>query len=357
MSAVQTEQSVFVPTGTWNVDAVHSAIRFDVIDVETLAKSVSGRFTDFEGTLEGDEQRLSGVVHTASVNSDNEMRDTHLRAADMLDTTRYPEIRFQSTAVEHVEGDLYKLRGDLTIKEIPVEIELDAKLHGVGTADGTDRVLFRVSGELRVGPDPGRDHSRDHGDPPVMAPVRILGISGSLREGSYNRALLRAAAELAPSNGIELTELDLSPIPFYHGDVEAAGDPDAVVDMRRAVHGADALLLATPEYNRGTSGVLKNALDWLSRPALASVLRWKPVGVIGASSGRGGTRRAQQQVRDALHYPGAHVLEEPEVAVTLAWEHFDADGRLTNEETRAALDSLLGGLANLALTRAGSQAA
>lgn len=152
MSAVQTEQSVFVPTGTWNVDSVHSAIRFDVIDVETMAKSVSGRFTDFEGTLEGDEQRLSGVVQTSSVNSDNEMRDNHLRAADMLDTTRYPEIRFESTAVEHVQDDLYKLRGELTIKEIPVEIELDAKLHGVGSAEGTDRVLFRVSGELEWGP-------------------------------------------------------------------------------------------------------------------------------------------------------------------------------------------------------------
>jgi polyisoprenoid-binding protein YceI len=152
MSAVQTEQSVLVPTGTWNVDAVHSAIRFDVIDVESLAKSVSGRFTDFEGTLEGDEQRLAGVVHTDSVNSDNEQRDAHLRTADLLDTTRYPEIRFESTAVEHVEGDRYKLRGELTIKEIPVEIELDAKLHGIGSADGTDRVLFRVSGELEWGP-------------------------------------------------------------------------------------------------------------------------------------------------------------------------------------------------------------
>jgi polyisoprenoid-binding protein YceI len=152
MSAVQTEQSVLVPTGTWNVDAVHSAIRFDVIDVESLAKSISGRFTDFEGTLEGDEQRLAGVVQTSSVNTDNEQRDTHLRTADLLDTTRYPEIRFESTAVEHVRDDRYTIRGELTIKEIPVEIELDAKLHGVGSADGTDRVLFRVSGDLEWGP-------------------------------------------------------------------------------------------------------------------------------------------------------------------------------------------------------------
>jgi chromate reductase len=179
-----------------------------------------------------------------------------------------------------------------------------------------------------------------------MSPIRVLGISGSLRQGSYNRALLRAAAELGPSNGIELTELDLSPIPFYDGDVEAAGDPEPVAALRSAVRDADALLLATPEYNRGTSGVLKNALDWLSRPALASVLRWKPVAIVGASSGRGGTRRAQQQVRDALLFPGATILDEPEVAVPLAWERFDADLNLTDEETRAALDSLLGNLAD-----------
>ena len=180
-----------------------------------------------------------------------------------------------------------------------------------------------------------------------MTAIRVLGIAGSLRQGSYNRALLRAAAELAPSHGVELTEHSLSPIPFYDGDLEAAGDPEAVAILRSAVREADALLLATPEYNRGTSGVLKNALDWLSRPALASVLRWKPVAIVGASSGRGGSRRAQQQVRDALLFPGAVVLDEPEVTVPLAWEHFDAEGNLTDEETRAALDSLLGNLAGV----------
>jgi chromate reductase len=181
-----------------------------------------------------------------------------------------------------------------------------------------------------------------------MTAVRVLGIAGSLRQGSYNRALLRAAAELAPSNGIELTEHDLSPIPFYDADVEAAGDPEPVARLRSAVREADALLLATPEYNRGTSGVLKNTLDWLSRPALASVLRWKPVALVGASSGRGGSRRAQQQVREALLFPGARVLDDPEVAVPLAWERFDSDLNLTDAETKAALDSLLGNLAETA---------
>ena len=174
--------------------------------------------------------------------------------------------------------------------------------------------------------------------------TRILAISGSLRERSYNRALLRAAEELAPA-GVEFEEFDLSPIPFYNGDVEAEGDPEPVAALKAAVAEADGLLIATPEYNRGTSGVLKNAIDWLSRPALASVLRWKPVAIMGASTGRGGTRRAQQQVRDALLYPGAIVLEEPEVALPVAWEHFDEDGRLVDEKTRDAIRALLDGLA------------
>jgi chromate reductase len=173
--------------------------------------------------------------------------------------------------------------------------------------------------------------------------TRILAISGSLRERSYNRALLRAAEELAPA-GVKIEEVDLSPIPFYDGDLEAVGDPEPVAELRAAVAEADALLIATPEYNRGTSGVLKNAIDWLSRPALASVLRWKPVAVMGTSTGRGGTRRAQQQVRDALLYPGAIVLEEPEVALPVAWEHFDEDGRLVDEKTRDSIRGLLEGL-------------
>jgi chromate reductase len=173
--------------------------------------------------------------------------------------------------------------------------------------------------------------------------TRILAISGSLRERSFNRALLRAAGEVAPE-GVEIEEFDLSPIPFYNSDLEAAGDPEPVAALKAAVAEADALLLATPEYNRGTSGVLKNAIDWLSRPALASVLRWKPAAVIGASSGRGGTRRAQAQVRDALLFPGAVVLERPEVLVPLAWERFDADGRLVDDKTRESIRALLDAL-------------
>ena len=150
----------------------------------------------------------------------------------MLDTDRFPEIRFESSRIEQVEGNRHKIVGELTIKEVPVVVELDAKFQGTGPdAEGVEKTLFRVEGADRVGPDARRDHRRHHGDPPV---TRILAISGSLRERSYNRALLRAARELAPP-GIEIEEFDLSPIPFYDGDVEAAGDPASVVALKAAV--------------------------------------------------------------------------------------------------------------------------
>ncbi len=154
MSAVQTEATTLIPTGTWAVDPVHSSIRWDVIDLDAGMKSIAGRFTEFEGTVEGgEEQAASGVVRTASVLTDNEMRDGHLRSADMLDTDRFPEIRLESSRIEQVNGDRHKIVGELTIKEVPVEVELDAKFQGTGTdADGVEKTLFRVEGSVEWGP-------------------------------------------------------------------------------------------------------------------------------------------------------------------------------------------------------------
>jgi len=118
--------------------------------------------------------------------------------------------------------------------------------------------------------------------------MKLLGIAGSLREGSYNRSLLRAARELLPE-GVELVECEIGGLPFYDGDVEAAGDPEPVVALKNAIRDADALLIATPEYNRGVPGVLKNAVDWASRPPLGSPLTGKHVALMGASTGRAGT--------------------------------------------------------------------
>jgi len=177
--------------------------------------------------------------------------------------------------------------------------------------------------------------------------MRILGIAGSLREASYNRSLLRAARELL-AEGIELVEHEIDSLPFYDGDVEAAGDPEPVVRFKQAISDADALLIATPEYNRGVPGVLKNAVDWASRPPLASPLTGKPVAIMGASTGRGGTARAQEQLRAALEFSRAHVLEQPEVLVPEAFMRFDEHGELVDPGILAELTELVDSLVHVA---------
>jgi chromate reductase len=177
--------------------------------------------------------------------------------------------------------------------------------------------------------------------------VKILGIAGSLREASYNRALLRAARELLPA-AVELEEVDLRGLPFYDGDLEAAGDPEPVAALKHAIRDADAVLIATPEYNRGTPGVLKNAIDWASRPPLASPLTGKPVAIMGASTGRGGTARAQEQLRAALEFSRAAVVEQPEVLVPEAFMRFDEHGELVDPGIRAELSELIDTLVQVA---------
>jgi chromate reductase len=177
--------------------------------------------------------------------------------------------------------------------------------------------------------------------------MKLLGIAGSLREGSYNRSLLRAARELLPE-GVELVEFDIGSLPFYDGDLEAAGDPEPVAALKDAIRDADALLIATPEYNRGVPGVLKNAVDWASRPPLGSPLAGKQVALMGASTGRGGTALAQQQLRQALEFPRAAVLDEPEVLVPEAYMRFDEHGELADEGVRAELAELVDTLVHVA---------
>lgn len=177
--------------------------------------------------------------------------------------------------------------------------------------------------------------------------MRVLAIAGSLRRGSYNRGLLRAAQELAPP-GMDVRPYEIGDLPFYDGDVEAAGVPDSVRRFGDAIADADALLIATPEYNRGTSAVLKNAIDWASRPPRRSVLDGKPAAVVGASTGIGGTANAQRQVRDALLFPGAQTLPN-ELLVSRARDKFDANGDLVDAKTRAELAGHLDALADWAV--------
>jgi polyisoprenoid-binding protein YceI len=152
MSSVETvNTATLVPQGTWTVDPVHSSIRFDVVDTETAFKSISGRFTDFEGTVEPGETK--GIVRTASVLSDNDQRDAHLRSPDFFEVERFPEIRFESTRIEHVEGDRHKIFGELTIKDVAVPVELDAKFLAAGlNPQALESTVFRVTGEIEWGP-------------------------------------------------------------------------------------------------------------------------------------------------------------------------------------------------------------
>ncbi len=163
---------------------------------------------------------------------------------------------------------------------------------------------------------------------------KIVGIAGSLRKASWNRGLLRAAVEGTPA-GIVIVTLDLDLVPPFNQDLEDRGDPASVIALKDVIRLADALLIATPEYNNGMPGVLKNAIDWASRPAAASVLRDKPVAVMGVSPGAGAAARAQQQVRDAVVYTGGCVLPEPELLVGAAIGKFDDAGTVIDPELRA----------------------
>src|SRR5258708_2373115 len=172
------------------------------------------------------------------------------------------------------------------------------------------------------------------------SPVRVLGIAGSLRAGSYNRALLRAAQKEAPL-GMEIQLYELASIPLYNADVEAQGDPEPVLAFKAAIRAAEALLLATPEYNHGVPGVLKNAVDWASRPHRTSPLDCKPVAIMGATAGRGSTFQAQAQLREAFVYTGSCTLTQPELSLSRAGAAFDEASRLADPDARSALRELL----------------
>ncbi len=168
---------------------------------------------------------------------------------------------------------------------------------------------------------------------------RIFGFAGSLRKGSYNKALLRAAAELLPGS-VELEVFDLEGIPPFNQDLEQQ-PPTKVREFKTKIRAADALLIATPEYNYSIPGVLKNAIDCGSRPHGDNVFDDKPVAIMGASIGMLGTARAQYHLRQSCVYLNMHPLNKPEVMVTFIKDKIDAGGRLTDEPTRAKIRELI----------------
>jgi chromate reductase len=162
--------------------------------------------------------------------------------------------------------------------------------------------------------------------------VTMVGLCGSLRRGSFNRELLRVAQEVAPP-GVSLVVAEIGEIPPYDDDVRAAGYPPSVHALREAVRAADAVLFSTPEYNYSVPGVLKNALDWASRPP-DQPFAGKAAAVMGTSIGSFGASRAQYHLRQIGVYMDLHFINKPEVIIPLAREKFDAEGKLTFEPAR-----------------------
>jgi NAD(P)H-dependent FMN reductase len=184
--------------------------------------------------------------------------------------------------------------------------------------------------------------------------VRIVGISGSLRKGSYNAGLLRTAAELAPENcTIEVNTI--RGIPLYDADLEEAeGIPSVVAELKERIAAADGLLLVTPEYNNSLPGVFKNAIDWLSRPPgdRGRVFGSRPVGVIGATPGNFGTAFSQTAWLPVLRTLGMRPWFDKQLYVSGALKIFDADGHLTDEKMRKRLQAYLAGFADFLQSRA-----
>ena len=175
--------------------------------------------------------------------------------------------------------------------------------------------------------------------------TRIIGIAGSLRRGSYNASLLRAAVESAPSDS-KIETASIRDVPLYDGDVEAAdGIPAAVTQLKDLVAGADALLLVTPEYNHSMPGVLKNAIDWMTRPSndIARVFGNKPVGLIGATPGGLGTAFSQTAWLPVLHTLGTRIFTGRSLYVSGAAKVFDGDGRLVDAAVQQRLSGYLDG--------------
>ena len=173
-------------------------------------------------------------------------------------------------------------------------------------------------------------------------PVRILGIAGSLRRKSYNRAALRAAQQLAPEDAvIDIFELD--GIPVFSEDDERQ-PPVKIVELKKRIREADAILFVTPEYNYSIPGGLKNAIDWASRPYGDNAWNGKPVAVMGASLGMLGTARAQYHPRQVFVFLNMLAINQPEVMIANAGQNFDAEGNLTNETTKNSIRQLLANL-------------
>jgi chromate reductase, NAD(P)H dehydrogenase (quinone) len=173
----------------------------------------------------------------------------------------------------------------------------------------------------------------------MSRPIQIIGIAGSLRRSSYNRAVLRAAAQLLPQD-VTLDIFELDGIPGFNQD-EEQNPPDKVAELKKRIRAAEAVLIVTPEYNYSVPGVLKNAIDWASRPYGDSAWSGKPVAIMGASIGAIGTARAQYHLRQMFVFLNMFPINQPEVMISNAAERLDGNGTLTDETTKKLIRQLL----------------
>ncbi len=170
--------------------------------------------------------------------------------------------------------------------------------------------------------------------------MTILSISGSLRKGSYNKILLNAAIELAPQ-GMTFEFAEIGDLPLYNQDVEDAGIPPQVQRLKEQIRNADAILFATPEYNYSMPGVLKNAIDWASRPPKDNPFNGKPCAIMSASTGMGGGAKAQYHLRQSCVFVNLIPMNRPEIILPKAQEKFDANGTLTDDAARKILTTFM----------------
>ena len=176
---------------------------------------------------------------------------------------------------------------------------------------------------------------------------RIIGLCGSLRQASFNAMALRAAAKLAPG-GMSIETFDIATVPMFNDDLRLAGEPPIVSELKARIRSADAVLLVSPEYNFSIPGVLKNTLDWLSRPP-GPPFDQKPVAIMGAATGPLGTARMQYHLRQVLVFMNAFTVNKPEVFISHAASKFDEQGELTDQATAGFVQQLLDSLHQLAL--------
>jgi len=362
------------------IDQTRSELRFLA---RRMGMTVRGRFPELAGHLDLHLDRLEdssveAVVRTGSVDPAMAAMKGLLLSDAFLAAEAHPELRFQSSRIE-ADGDRYWVYGDLTFRGETRGIALEARLARIDVF-GEDRsarieARGRVDGliadeELEIeltilaipaeaaqsatyaAPEVPSVQPRTTDQPPGAPvqpttdrmPVHMVALGGSLRRGSFNRSLLRAAQQAAPE-GVTIEAFSLADVPFYDGDLEAEGDPTPVRALKSAIVEADAILLVTPEYNKGLPAVSKNAIDWASRPPFDSPLAGKPVLLMGATTGRSGTKHALQQAADSLTYAQAVPFKE-RYGVSRAADLVDDDGRLAEPGTHAELRRLLGAFAD-----------